>query len=133
MANITETLLRDIMHKRDLVRRPTDGDLERIEGLENLRQALLRRLVTSPGSLVHRPEYGVGIKDFQGSLNSLANQRKIAARINEQFLRDPRVESVDGVSISSTDSRPEHIVISVRYTVVGYGETEAKFIPFGEG
>lgn len=130
MANITQTLLTDIMHKKDYIL-TSSGDRMTISGLDNLKEALFRRLITEPGSLVHRPQYGVGIKSYIGAPATLSNQRKLAGRIEEQFLRDPRVKKLLGVSFNSEDKTPDTFTIVVRVSVVGYDEVTMKFTPFG--
>jgi hypothetical protein len=132
MASILEVLKQDIAHKSDYLLAP-NGDLDLISGLANIKEALFRRLITTPGSLAHRPTYGVGIKSFQNSLNSLENQRTLAARIKEQFELDSRVEAVSGVRVDYGDNTPEKLTIIVRVKIKGYDELEADFIPFGEG
>lgn len=130
MATIDEVLGTDIAHKSDYVLSAT-GDLDTISGLENVKNALFHRLITSPGSLIHRPDYGVGISDFQNAPNSIELQRQLALRIQEQFEQDPRVDKVLGVSLTSEDSTPEKVSIIVRIRITGYDEVTAKFIPFG--
>lgn len=132
MALIEERYLKDIAHKKDLVR-ANNGDLDTIEGTRNLQQALLRRLITTPGSLVHRPEYGVGIKDFQNAPNNLDNQRALALRIKDQFERDFRVESVEGMRFNADDDFPDNVKIFIRIRALGLGEVELPFTPFGGG
>jgi phage baseplate assembly protein W len=127
-----ENLLKDICHKSDLKRSST-GDLDVIDGLENVKNALFHRLITVPGSLIHRPEYGVGLKMYQNSISSLATQRQLALKIEEQFLRDPRVEEVTSVSVSIDRANPQKVTIIVLVKIVGYGENEVQFTPFGEG
>lgn len=128
---INDLLLTDIYHNKDL-KAASDGDLQTVRGIENVKMALFHRLVTSPGSLVHRPDYGVGIKDFQNAVMSIDNQKAIAKRINEQFLRDFRVEEVTGVSITQDRQNPAVVKIFVRVKVAGFNETLLDFIPFGE-
>lgn len=130
MANIDEILGTDIAHKSDYILTST-GDLDTLSGLENVKNALFHRLITSPGSLIHRPNYGVGIKDYQNAPNSIEIQRQLALRIQEQFEQDPRVEKVLGVSLNYEDLSPEFVEIIVRVRITGYDEVEAKFIPFG--
>jgi len=132
MAKIDEILLTDLKHDRDLVKKDGSGDLASISGLENIRQALLRRLVTEPGSIVHRPDYGVGIKRFQNAPATMATKSALALKIDEQFARDFRVEKVLGVSFQSDDYQPHRVTISVRVKLVGYGEAKMQFIPFDE-
>jgi phage baseplate assembly protein W len=132
MANLDESLLRDIVHISDL-KLSSKGDIDTISGLENVKNALFHRLVTLPGSLAHRPGYGVGISRFQNAVASLSVQREIAGRIQEQFEEDPRVEGVKSVKVIVDDKRPDLVTFIVKVKIRGYGETEAKFIPFGEG
>jgi phage baseplate assembly protein W len=132
MASLNDVLGTDILHQSDLVAQ-ANGDLATQSGLDNMRTALFHRLVTSPGSLAHRPNYGVGIKDYQNAPGSLTIYRKLAQRIQEQFVQDERVEEVTGVRISSDDANPSLIVLAVTVKIVGYQETELKFTPFTEG
>jgi phage baseplate assembly protein W len=132
MAQIDEILLTDIAHKSDFLKTAT-GDLDIISGLENVKDALFRRLVTTPGTLIHRPNYGVGIERFQNAPNTLGNQRLIANRIQEQFEQDPRVEAVTGVRVEVGDLTPEKTIITIRVKIRGYDELALTFIPFGEG
>lgn len=130
-GNLVEIHGRDLAHVGDYV--PTDsGDLDTVEGLENLKQALFQRLITVPGSLAHRPRYGVGVKKFLNSINSIANQRELFILIQEQFPQDPRVESVTGVLFTTTDQEPSKTQILVRVKPVGYDEVPMNFVPFAE-
>lgn len=132
MASAEEIYLCDLKHNTDFARRDGTGDLATIAGLANLKNALLRRLVTEPGSLVHRPEYGVGIKRYQNAPATLSNKRELALRISDQFRRDSRVEDVLGVQILIDDAKPSYSTIIVRVKIVGYGEGSFDFQPFGE-
>ncbi len=130
MANIVEVLGRDIMHKKDFVK-TSSGDRAKIEGLENYKEWCFRTIITTPGSLVHRPQWGAGAKDYLNGPASLAKQQELAKRIQEQLMRDPRTEEVRGVAISVNQSNPAMTYIIVRVKPVGYDETEMKFEPFG--
>lgn len=128
---MADIYLTDIAHRGDLVVTPA-GDLETSEGLENLRQALFHRLVTQPGTLLHRPNFGVGIKSFQNAISSLANQSEIFSRIQEQYAQDPRVEAVTGIIFKVNAAQPERTEILVRVKPIGLDELQMKFIPFGD-
>lgn len=132
MANITEALKTDIAHLGDFKRSPS-GDLQIISGLDNLKQALFHRLITVPGSLVHKPLYGVGVQRFQNGLSSFGKQQQLAALIQEQFEQDPRVQAVSSVSINTSDDQPELVMIAISVKPVGYTEVTMKFTPFGDG
>lgn len=131
MADIEETFLQDIAHKNDMAE-AADGDLQAVSGLSNIKQALYNRLITYPGSLIHRPEYGVGIKDFQNAINNLANQRNLALRIEEQFKRDLRVQDVLNVRFSVDDNDPTRLNVYVKVVLAGLGEQDLQFVPFGD-
>lgn len=132
MGLVNEEFKRDIAHNKDLLL-ADNGDLQFVEGVENVRQALLRRLITTPGALVHRPDYGVGVKDFQNAPGTLDNQRDLALRIKEQFELDFRVEEVLGMRFDVQDDFPEKTTIFVKFNLVGFGEVELDLIPFGVG
>jgi len=133
MPNLEDTFLTDLAHETtEGFKRAADGDLDQVSGLENIKNSLLRRLQVTPGSLVHRPNYGVGIKDFLNGVNSIDNQRTLALRVKEQFEQDFRVVEVLGLRVSSEDTRPEKVVIFIRVKLVGYGDQDLQFIPFGE-
>jgi phage baseplate assembly protein W len=132
MANLDDALLTDIAHKSDLLLSPS-GDLQLISGLENLKNALFHRLMTSPGTLVYRPDYGVGIKDYQNAVSSLAIQQQLATKIQEQFEQDPRVQSVNGVALDYNDLQPEKVTINIKLDAIGYGEQVMQYTPFAEG
>jgi phage baseplate assembly protein W len=129
-VNITEALGTDLAHSVDFVR-TASADLGKVAGLANLKQALFHRLLTMPGTLAHRPTYGVGISMFQNTLSSFSIQQRLATLIQEQFKQDPRVEDVLSVAVSNADSSPQLVMIAVSVKVVGYGETTMNFIPFG--
>jgi phage baseplate assembly protein W len=127
--NITEAFKTDIAHVGDLVR-SASGGIGTISGLTNLKAALWHRLLTVPGTLVHRPTYGVGIMTYQNAPTSYSVQRKLASIIQEQFSNDERVEEVSSVRIVSDDSTPEQTVLSIFIKPVGYSEIEMTFSPF---
>ena len=131
MSQLDEFLKRDIAFKSDLVETPS-GDLDVISGLDNLKEALFRRLITTPGSVIHRPEYGCNLKAYQGSLNNLENQRRLALTVKQQFELDERVEQVTGVSFNVDDNKPDMIQVNVKVKVRGYGETSFGFVAFGD-
>ena len=108
------------------------GDIGQLNGLQNLKRALMRRLVTIPGTLAYRPTYGVGIGMYQNAPNSFAMQQKLAQSVQEQFVLDPRVQSVSGVSVTSVDGFPSQVVVAVTLTPVGYTEQTMLFTPFNE-
>ena len=130
--NITDALKTDIAHNNDMFKTPA-GDIGTISGLSNYLQALFHRLVTVPGSLAHRPLYGVGVGRFQNGLNSFTIQQKLASLIVDQFMQDPRTQSVTSVAIVVDDLTPEMTRIKCLVVPVGYTEQTVTFTPFNLG
>lgn len=129
MATLEEYYLRDIKHRKDMIR--TDGgDLETEVGLDKVKNKLLRRLITVPGSIIHRPTFGVGILQYQNATLTFAKKQEIASRIQDQFLEEPFVEEVTGVSINNSDYEPEKFIIKVSVVLEGYQEQTIEFLPF---
>jgi len=132
MTTITEYLGTDLRHEKDFVKTASGGDLQTISGLDNMKAAVLRRIMTTPGDVIHRPNYGVGLPLYQNAPNTAETRRQLASLIEEQLLQDPRIEDVESVSFTNTDSNPELITVAVNVVVRGYGELEVEFKPFGE-
>jgi hypothetical protein len=72
-----------------------DGDLALIEGLDCLVANLLDRLLSSPGSLLHHPDFGATLQDRVGELPHEEMLAQLAAEARLQLLADPRVLSVE--------------------------------------
>lgn len=128
MSKADDFYLIDLSFNGDLEAAP-NGDLQTITGLNNLRQALFNRLVTVPGTLIHRPKYGVGAKLWQNKIATLGNQRELALRIRDQFQQDFRVDSVESV-LFSQQANGEFLV---KYKVIAKGVTLDETVnPFGD-
>lgn len=121
MATAEETYGVDIAFKGDFVK-TASGDLDTSAGLDNLKDSILRRLFTTPGAVIHRPTYGVGLGSYVNSLNSIGIQRKLANLIQEQLEQDPRIESFIGLRVESPDDNDSMVKILVRVKPVGYDE-----------
>lgn len=114
----------DIAHVGNFIRTPA-GDLGTITGILNVKNALFHRLITVPGSLAHRPTYGVGLPLFLNGLSSFSKQQQLATRIQEQFSLDPRVAEVTSIGVDNDDTNPQQTVIRVFVRLVGYTDAVA--------
>ena len=129
--SLVDAFQTDLAHNGDFVR-TASGSLDRITGLANLKQALFHRLITVPGTLVHRPLYGVGVLNYQGNISSFVMQQKLAGLITEQFKQDVRVSKVLAIAFAVDDYFPQQTLIKVSVKTVGYSDgTEMIFTPFG--
>lgn len=134
MANLSvnDALKTDLFLRGDM-KNTAGGDLQTVSGLANFKQALFHRLVTVPGSLAHRPTYGVGVGLFQNGISSFSKQQKLATLIIDQFKKDPRTASITSVSIEANDDQPDLTQIKVLVIPVGYTEQQMTFTPFSGG
>ena len=129
MTAETDILKIDFAFDDDLIVAPS-GDLDIVSGLLNMQNAILRRIMTVPGTILHQPTYGCGLISFQNAPMTLSLQRQIAARIAQNLPLDPRIVEVTNVSITSADQTPEQLIINVTVTLVAYGAQTFKFTPF---
>ncbi len=102
------------------------GDWTSVTGLEALRQSLLRRLITAPGEWATKPDYGCGARQFVKARNSEAVRAELASRIKAQFAKDPRVHSVDLVTVAQLDDGSPGVKISIMVTPAGRLHTGAQ-------
>jgi phage baseplate assembly protein W len=70
------------------------GDYTEVVGEENLRRALLRRLMTRPGTYRTKPGYGAGIQDFVKKSSNQATIEDLQNRVRGQVQQDRRVDKV---------------------------------------
>lgn len=126
---IEDILARDIRHESDF-QLTASGDLATIEGKDNLVEWIRRCIITFPGSIIHRPDFGVGITAYQNKPNSLSNRTRLMSRISEQLPKDPRIVSVDAVSVSTSADSPGRITVKVMVTAQGIGRFETPELIF---
>lgn len=104
------------------------GDYATVDGVENLRRAILRRLMVRPGEYRLRPDYGVGVPLYVKKRLTDSVRSELRDRIVTQLQRDPRVEKVLEVSVSSvTVGDTPYLRILVRVQARG---KRVEFAPF---
>ncbi len=96
------------------------GDLRIAEGREALKQAVIRRIITSPGDWALLPGYGAGARDFIKERNTQANRDELAGRIKAQLLQEPRIERVESVVVSQLEDTQG---ITINVVIVPKGST----------
>jgi len=100
------------------------GDYVLLSGLEALRQAIYRRLLTRPGEYKLRPEYGVGVLDFVKKRRVQSTLDVLEQRIVDQLSFEQRIEEVVAVVVDRiTDG------LQVKVVIRAAGKT-LKFEPF---
>lgn len=97
MANISEILKvlfgKDVMFTND-TKVGKNGDYLVWDENEALRQAIYRRLMTSPGEFATRPEYGVGVRNYVKKRMGRATLDELRQRIEDQLSKEDRIERV---------------------------------------
>jgi phage baseplate assembly protein W len=131
MATIEDALLTDIAFTDDL-QLTASGDIDIHSGLVNLREALFRRIMTVPGSVLHQPDYGVGLPEFKNAPLTIGVKRQLAKRLNDQLPRDPRVKKLKSVSISGDTTNPETVTISFAVDIIGIDDVSFTYTPFAQ-
>lgn len=71
------------------------GDWPTISGRPNLHAAVRRRLITTSGQLLHRPDYGASAETYVGTLGTPHNRSRLAAGAKQNLLQDPRLGGVE--------------------------------------
>lgn len=104
------------------------GDLPTVSGDESLRRWVLRLIATEPGTLLHRPEWGVGVESYV-DLPILTAASRIANAIRRQVLTDRRAARCN-VRAGPAAGHPGRLDVSVEIvtvdgTTVGVGTTIA--------
>lgn len=127
-----ESLLVDLAYAEDLSAAP-NGDLDVVSGINNVSAALLRRILTIPGTLVHEPDYGAGLLAFQGAPMTLSQKQQVVQKIAEQLPLDPRVESISSVGIETPDNDPSKMILTLKVKLIGVGEQTITYTPFDGG
>ncbi len=95
-------------------------DLETVDGLDNLVQALTLRLLVDRGELggLGHPRYGSRIRDLIGEPLDRANLELLRRIVRQELLRDPRVEEVLQVSVTPHDARRDGVDVVARVRAV---------------
>ncbi len=117
----------DIFFKNGDLQITAGGDYARVGGLENLKAAIYRRLITRPGEFRFRPGYGAGVQQFVKKQATQANLDALRQRIVDQLSQDRRIQEVDVTVESGTHNGAVIWKVLVRVTTGGNKHT---FEPF---
>lgn len=118
MTDVLKTDLRLVFGYDDVDLELGEQDVETIDGLANLVQALRLRLLIDQGELtgLGHPRYGSRIRDLIGEPLNRANLELLRRYVRQTLLQDPRVEEVTQVKVKPKDETGE--VIDVRFKVI---------------
>ncbi len=117
-----------------IVRRPETGllDLEAIGGAENLKQALLMRLLTPLGELaiLGHPSYGSRLFELIGERNTQANRNRAKVFILLALGAEPRVKKVLSLSVTQNRQNPAGMDIDIWLVPIDSERPENLVFPF---
>lgn len=85
------------------LREDEDGDLVVLEGVENLKQAFILRLMTPKGALPLHPDYGTDLLLLMGKSRTYKQLVKIKLEVERTIKEDFRVTKIDNLSVVSCE------------------------------
>jgi 6-phosphogluconolactonase (cycloisomerase 2 family) len=107
------------------------GDISSITGLNNLKQALLSRLLTKVEDLKTQPQYGNSALAMIGSKYSVNFLLGLKSELIQSIQQDPRVYSIDNIRVRY-DGQEQKVVIdnlSVKISSDGSSYSVLTFLP----
>ena len=98
------------------------GDLATSSGSENVRERVLRRLVTNPGGYIWHLDYGGGLPSFVGTP---ANAAAIRTTVRGQMLLEAAVARTPVPDVALLVSLGEVVTLTVTYRDGASGTSQA--------
>lgn len=100
----------------------TGGDLDPtfslVSGIQNVKQAAMRRLITSRGELHYERGYGLQLEDYVNADVSRKTMVDLQREIRNELLKDERIVEVD-VTIEWLGESSAMKIKTICYTTVG--------------
>jgi phage baseplate assembly protein W len=117
----------DILHDEDFQLNGTQ-DYIVLDGVDVVRAAILRRMVTPPGGYKIRPEYGIGVQQAVKGKLTKSNLDALHQRIIDNLAQEDRIDRVVEVILQrATVNGVDVVKIYVKAQVAG---REQSFKPF---
>lgn len=86
---------------RRLTVNPATGDFNLVCGRENLKQALIHRVVTDPGELMYHPAYGCKIQRRRGNKNAAVAILIGRMDVQDALAQETRLKRINSITPSS--------------------------------
>lgn len=118
-ATTLDSYGRDVLFVDDF-QTTAKGDYATVDAFENLRRAVLRRLLVRPGEYKLNPNYGVGVTTYVKRAQTKANLDLLRHAVVDQLSRERRIEKVLSVDVTATffGNQPG-VIIAVRCLAIG--------------
>ena len=111
------------------------GDLQTVEGYANLRAAVESCGITTPGELIHRPEYGGGLVVAVETANTPTGQSRLANQLRRALLRDSRFGTDSKLAVSAKPGLPNdptrREAVTVTVTATPRGDQSSMTVTMG--
>ena len=121
--------IRPVYHVGDHQKRLPGGrggvqDIRLLSGRDNLRQAIMMRLLTPVGELagLGHPSYGSRLQELVGRRNTETSRNLVRLYILESLQQEARVEKVSKISVTLVEKKPN--LIAVELEVLPRTDTE---------
>jgi phage baseplate assembly protein W len=91
-------------------------DLGLVQGVDNLGQAVLLRLLTPRGELAElaHPDYGSRLHELVGRVNTETTRNLVKLFILESLQQEPRIAKVEEVTVTPSSGRRDRVDVSIR-------------------
>lgn len=94
----------------------TEGSFELVKEKEDIREAILIILNTTPGERVMQPAFGCGIQTYVFSVINSSNLQRISEEVSKALVRyEPRI-LLENVKVEA-DSQEGRLLITIDYVV----------------
>lgn len=97
------------------------GDIATVDGSEQTKQRILRRLLTNPGDYIFQLNYGAGLGRFVGQP---VNAPEIEAIIRAQIALEATVAAIPEPVITVVDNRDGSVFTTITYAEAPSGNTQ---------
>jgi len=94
------------------------GDLDFLESLDNLLQAIRLRLTTEKGFLLYDPSYGIDLSLFLGRKNLVEKQEMLKFAIIDALGYEARIQSIDKIVVYVDSEFNDRLHASVTLTPI---------------
>jgi len=122
LGNLTFQNSRNPGNDLATTRRPETGevDLEALDGVDNLQQALLMRFLTPMGELAQlgHADYGSRLHELIGERNVEANRNRAKLYVLQALNAEPRVKAVRSVTVTTNPADRTRIDIAVSLVAI---------------
>lgn len=107
-----------------------NGNFTLVSEDEDIKEAILIILNTSPGERVMRPEFGCGIHNYVFSVINNSNLKLIEEEIEKALiLYEPRIV-LENIQISVDENEGSKLIISIEYNVKSSNSRHNLVYPF---